>query len=766
MTLTSFVTKYWYSLILAAIAVIALMVRLSFSRKRSYTFVFQVTIIKLCGKKTPLVHHRRHRRRKTLNHMNNLDPNLESGPSDVHVHATAVKSDMTKYKGDKDRRKRSKNRDHMAKPSVSSKTGTLPQDYDTAQKLAGKLTAKLMSVLPPETGPGQEGEAGAGAERARGKFRDNRIRERKSASPDKRDNGERRPQRIKKTVRSKSEIIQPNNVRELIDEKQEHTNNGTTIYKDKNQQQPKEVTIAKLGPFKMSLEVKNNDKQGVAASGETKTKDRKSRQNKALEEVKQASTLEKEKSSSSQNAKRKRSRSKSAKEENKKSEEKKEPEASKPNQINFDEIKTEADYLKSENQISSESKKSRKKKDKIVVSKLAKSDRPVREKSPEKVVKVDPFKKSASTEAVDHSLGHNYKSDAASSSKFSRSISQPGPPPEFDSQIGLKRNLSLIIDEKEKPPRLKRSSTARDDFSNSGNQKHSRSKLVDKLTENGGQGSRSDEMSLYDNYGFDSSPDLGQNANNQKRQQTLLHLKDTIKSQLLIAGADLSSGNVKDKQRKLKDAFFPSLKMADEDSDTSDEANRDSPPTQIQSLSEESSGGSTRRIKTGHSSSSLMFDSSDDSEAGDETGARAQGPDPEAMMSLGLVHNSSTAALLHSTEEEDEGEDEFSTVPVYAANPHVRLPGPGQGFPVPVPRTSLQSQAQNLSDNGCDSDSTIDIRIRKSEYSGRKPPPPVANQDPDDDWEVREDSSDTDDNNTDIDTTSIITDSLAQQMMY
>ena len=29
MTLTSFVTKYWYSLILAAIAVVALMVRLS-----------------------------------------------------------------------------------------------------------------------------------------------------------------------------------------------------------------------------------------------------------------------------------------------------------------------------------------------------------------------------------------------------------------------------------------------------------------------------------------------------------------------------------------------------------------------------------------------------------------------------------------------------------------------------------------------------------------------------------------------------------------
>merc|ERR1712192_128262 len=217
-----------------------------------------------------------------------------------------------------------------------------------------------MSVLPPEPGPDkyQRVDTEAGAERGRDKARETRTRERKSASPDKRDNGDGRQQRIKKTARSKSEIIPPNNVRELIDEQQEHANNGMTSSKDKNQQQPKEVTIAKLGPFKMSLEVKNNEKQGVAASGETKTKERKSRQSKGPEEVKKASTLEKEKSSSSQNDKRKRSRSKSAysksKDENKKSEVRKEPEASKRPETNFDEIKTEAEYLKYENQISSE----------------------------------------------------------------------------------------------------------------------------------------------------------------------------------------------------------------------------------------------------------------------------------------------------------------------------------------------------------------------------------------------------------------------------
>jgi len=734
--------------------------------------------------------------------MNDLDPTLESGPNDVHVHPTAVKSDMakhkSKYKEDKERRKRSKDRDSKTKPSAStkkvSKDQTKPQDYDSAQNLANKLTAKLMSVLPPETGSQDkyqrvENEAGpssgpitgdSGAERtARERFRDNKIRERKSASPDKRDNGDGRQQRVKKTARSKSEIIPPNNVAELIEEKQEHANKGTASSKDKNQPQPKEVTIAKLGPFKMSLEVKNNDKPGSGvASGDTKSKDRKSRHSRASEEVRKGSTLEKEKSpSSSENAKRKRSRSKSAysksKDENKKSEARKEPEASKRPENNFDEIKTESEYLKFEHQKSSESKKSKKKKDKIVVSKLAKSDRPVREKSPEKAVKVDNFKKIAST-PTDHSLEPSaedkYKSNVASSSKFSRSISQPAPPPDFDklllsadSQIGLKRNLSLIMDEKEKQPRLKRSSTARDDFTNSGNQKHSRSKLVEQLTENSGQ-SRAEKTSLYDNWGFDSSPDLGQNTNSEKRQQTLLHLKDTIKSQLLIAGAETSSTNVKDKQRKLKDAFFPSLKMADEDSDTSDEANRESPPTQIQSLSEESSGGSTRRRRTGQSQASLRFDSSEDSEAGDED-AGPQGPEPEALLSLGLVHNSSTAALLHSTEEEDSEEDEFSTVPVYAANPHVKIPG---GVPVPVPRTSLLTQARAASDNGCDSDSTIDIRIRKPENSSRsspRPGRPVADQDADEDWEVREDSSD-DDDITDVDTTSIITDSLAQQMMY
>ena len=156
-------------------------------------------------------------------------------------------------------------------------------------------------------------------------------------------------------------------------------------------------------------------------------------------------------------------------------------------------------------------------------------------------------------------------------------------------------------------------------------------------------------------------------------------------------------------------------------------------------------------------------------------------------MSLGLVHNSlprntgSTAALLDS-DSDSCADSEFGAVPVYAANPHVKLPAGVTAVPVPVPRTSLQLQARDgglargTSDNCCDSDTdTIDIRIRDPEHadthvkhkSGAESNWSVCELDAEeeDDWEVKEESSDID-NITDIDTTSIITDGIAQQMMY
>ena len=246
--------------------------------------------------------------------------------------------------------------------------------------------------------------------------------------------------------------------------------------------------------------------------------------------------------------------------------------------------------MKFEHQISTETKKPKKKKDKVVVSKLAKSDRPVREKSPEKAVTSGPRKVTEAT-----------------GGKFARSVSQPAAPPELElvlgreAAAGLKRNLSLIMDEKEKQPRLKRSSTARDNFDETSTQKHSRSKIVENLTESGG---REDKMSLYDNFGFDSSPDLGQSAKGggqERRQQTLLQLKDQIQSQLkLAAGAAAATGGT-------ERALLPA--EAGQESDYSEDGARETPPTQVQSLSEESSSGSTRLRR--QTSDSVKFDTSD-----------------------------------------------------------------------------------------------------------------------------------------------------------
>ena len=300
-----------------------------------------------------------------------------------------------------------------------------------------------------------------------------------------------------------------NNAEKIIEEANNPANKiatGSTAIKDKNQV-PKEVTIAKLGPFKMSLEVKNNEEIGV------KSKDHK-KHSRPRDEIKKQSVSEKP-STDKSSSKRKRSRSKSehrGKSEVKSSNSNKTDGGTKSASDNlYEEIKTEAEFLKYEHQISVESKKaSRKqqKKDKIVVSKLAKSDRPVREKSPEKLVKVETFKRAEKiSEGAEQSQYNASKNESLG--KFSRSISQPAGPTESISlsvdqaQNGLKRNLSLIIDEKEKLPRLKRSSTARDSFVNTGTMKHSRSKIVENcLTEDEPPSSSSEKVNLYDNLGI------------------------------------------------------------------------------------------------------------------------------------------------------------------------------------------------------------------------------------------------------------------------
>ena len=70
------------------------------------------------------------------------------------------------------------------------------------------------------------------------------------------------------------------------------------------------------------------------------------------------------------------------------------------------------------------------------------------------------------------------------------------------------------------------------------------------------------------------------------------------------------------------------------------------------------------------------------------------------------------------------------------------------------------------SDNDCDSDSTIDIRIRNKQSRRKKDVKKdsswTVNEIDDEDWEIPEEDSDNND-----DTTSVVTnDTIAQQMMY
>merc|ERR1712106_602674 len=155
-TFKRFIIKYWYTVIFAAIAVIALM----------------ATIVKLCGKKTPLLHRKR-RRRRTIHH-SDYSPDIEVG-DDIEdpatnnhvVHPTAVKSSLPfigkSYRLEREAKKREKEaRKQRQKPGTrrnskdggkrSTSNAQTKADKERADKLASQLSAKLIVALPPENG--------------------------------------------------------------------------------------------------------------------------------------------------------------------------------------------------------------------------------------------------------------------------------------------------------------------------------------------------------------------------------------------------------------------------------------------------------------------------------------------------------------------------------------------------------------------------------------------------------------------------------------
>ena len=66
--------RYWYTVIFLVLGV----------------FILMAIIIKICGKKTPLVHSRRKMRRRTIQHAQEVIDN----PDDVQVHPTTIEASV------------------------------------------------------------------------------------------------------------------------------------------------------------------------------------------------------------------------------------------------------------------------------------------------------------------------------------------------------------------------------------------------------------------------------------------------------------------------------------------------------------------------------------------------------------------------------------------------------------------------------------------------------------------------------------------------
>jgi hypothetical protein len=326
----------------------------------------------------------------------------------------------------------------------------------------------------------------------------------------------------------------------------------------------KELTIAKLGRFTFSLEVNNAAKKVPEVVDPEKEERRKRRE------------------------RRKKSRDEQNKRRVKKEGEKEETEVAKV-------VETDVRRIPSL----------------VVVSKRQKSDRPLR-------ASTSPEKRAADDEhlvVADYRLTFGRKQKMTSDA-FSRSISHPGPPPNLDeillagldSKKSIKRNNSIAGDKlrpQKSSSKLKRSET----------EKSSSMEWSKRL---GGVGSSNSAALLlspkpaFENRAYDKSPEptgaKSESVSHQK-SESLSYLRDQIKSSLNPE----DSSSRKAQQRRSRPALLttkassldaPSNKAVSSpeegfyielDSDTSSsslsESKRRSPPTQVQSLSEDSNLG-------------------------------------------------------------------------------------------------------------------------------------------------------------------------------
>ena len=509
-----------------------------------------VTIVKLCGKKTPLLERKRRRRPRAVHHEGG-----EHQPEEVvHVHPTAVKSTLPfmgrSYRMEREARRREKE-ERKSRRKVQDAPAR-KEATEGAEQLAARLAQRLVVSLPPEprVTPLTMDSRRISEEQARHAVSswlstvspvepvEEEVLEPKVERRLEKENEEG------KKKRSKSMSKAQEKEKEVVSKGERQGRSKKKENAEEEEDDKKGKTIAKLGPFKMSVELKGPGGGGGSSTGK-------------------AEKVEKDKEVSKGKV-RSRSRSKPG-----------EDKARRKSRVEeVKEVKTPEEEKTIEKDLKKQDKR---KKERIVVSKLARSDRPMRERSPEK-----PRPRVEEQEGEeDYRLTLNRRRE-----KFTRSVSQPGPAPSLDFLLpavtspscGLgTRNMSFT-EARPSAPALRRSNT-----------------LQEEVAPRPG--------TVYDNLGFDQSPDLRTGARAaEKRQQTLAAIKDQIQEQLAKAsGPPLSLPSTVGRRRRESRRYQPMEeeelgrryqpmneeeveegKASDSDSLSSDpRLCRQSPPTQV-----------------------------------------------------------------------------------------------------------------------------------------------------------------------------------------
>lgn len=312
-SLKRFLMRYWYTVIFIALGV----------------FLLMAIIIKICGKKTPLVRSRRRRKRQTIQHAGaDHDDNPQSASAEVQVHPTAVEAAVPlgkkvrkdhhrsasngKKSAAKERRKVSKSRERSPPTSTTNTTPTnesqpgsgvnVEDGVARAVRLAANLSNQLFVDLPPEATrgsataeqqPAAESSETRESRKKRGEIKQ-KERKHKSLSPEKRlastlaqsmssisksfeklDLAAGQP-RFRSRKRSSHTAAAGAAMAERNVSKNRHSSSNNSAPKKGRRRSrtaekgPKEVTIAKLGRFKFSVEVaKHFDEElgGASSSG-------------------------------------------------------------------------------------------------------------------------------------------------------------------------------------------------------------------------------------------------------------------------------------------------------------------------------------------------------------------------------------------------------------------------------------------------------------------------------------------------------------------